>query len=148
MSETVLTAIAELNAMTTPALRKRWRELFDTDPPRYNRAHLLSRLIYRVQELHYGGLKPSSKERLQRLGDKLDGGDQAKRRVRVDNLPVPGTKLVREWQGVEHTVTVLKDGYEWEGRRYKSLSGAAKAISGTKWSGPLFFGLRSAGARS
>ena len=66
----------------------------------------------------------------------------------MDNLPVPGTKLVREWQGVEHTVTVLKDGYEWQGRRYKSLSGAAKAISGTKWSGPLFFGLRSAGAHS
>jgi hypothetical protein len=61
----------------------------------------------------------------------------------VVNAPVAGTQLIREWRGVEHKVTVLVDGFEWEGRRYKSLSAVARAITGTQWNGPLFFGLRS-----
>ena len=56
--------------------------------------------------------------------------------------PVVGTRLVREWDGVEHTVTVLRDGYEWQGRKYRSLSAVAKAITGTNWNGFRFFGMR------
>jgi hypothetical protein len=60
----------------------------------------------------------------------------------VVNGPVEGTQLIREWRGVEQKVTVLADGFEWEGRRYKSLSAVARAITGTRWNGPMFFGLR------
>ncbi len=60
--------------------------------------------------------------------------------------PVAGTRLIREWQGVEHHVTVLTDGYEYQGRKYKSLSAIARAIAGTRWNGPLFFGLRRPGS--
>ena len=64
------------------------------------------------------------------------------RRIRHDAKPVAGTRLIREYQGVEHSVTVLHDGYEWEGRPYKSLSAVARAITGTRWNGLVFFGLR------
>jgi hypothetical protein len=73
----------------------------------------------------------------------LDGGKIEVRRKRADDRPIAGTKLIREWKGVEHTVTVLDDGYEWQGRPYKSLSAVARAIAGTRWNGPAFFGLRS-----
>ena len=85
-------------------------------------AFLESRLAYRIQELAYGGLKPETIERLKALGEQLDGGNIAVRRIRGDDRPIAGTRLIREWQGVEHTVTVLADGYEWQGRPYQSLS--------------------------
>ena len=59
-----------------------------------------------------------------------------------------GTRLLREWQGIEHTVTVLDSGFEWEGRPYASLSSVARAITGTRWNGPLFFGLRTTRGRA
>ena len=62
--------------------------------------------------------------------------------MRKGDRPISGTRLIREWQGVEHTATVLDDGFEYQGRRYKSLSAIARAITGTRWSGPLFWGLR------
>jgi FAD/FMN-containing dehydrogenase len=74
------------------------------------------------------------------------GGNRVLRRIRVDDKPVTGTKLVRHYQGVEHTVTVLADGYSWEGRPYKSLSAIARAITGVQWNGWVFFGLKSAGS--
>ena len=64
------------------------------------------------------------------------------RRVRQDDRPIAGTRLIREYQGVEHTVTVLHDGFEWEGRPYRSLSAIARAITGTRWNGWMFFGLK------
>jgi hypothetical protein len=64
------------------------------------------------------------------------------RRIRADDKPIAGTRLIREWQGVEHTVTVLNDGYEWQGRPYRSLSAIARAITGTRWNGWIFFGLK------
>ena len=67
------------------------------------------------------------------------------RRVRGSDIPIAGTRLIREYQGVEHTVTVMADGYEWQGRPYKSLSAIARHITGTRWNGLLFFGLRSRG---
>ena len=64
------------------------------------------------------------------------------RRTRVDDRPIAGTRLIREWHGVEHCVTVLQDGYEYAGRPYKSLSAVARAIAGTRWNGWVFFGLK------
>ena len=126
MTDTVLAQLAALKTTPTPALKARWRDLFETEPPPYNRRFLESRLAYRIQELAFGGLKKETVERLEALGEQLDGGDLAVRRKRVDDRPIAGTKLIREWQGVEHTVTVLADGYEWQGRPYKSLSAVAR----------------------
>jgi hypothetical protein len=129
-------------------LKQQWRELFGAEPPPYNRRFLESRLAYRIQELAYGGLKPETIERLEALGEQLDGGNITIRRIRHDAKPVAGMRLIREYQGVEHTVTVRHDGYEWEGRPYKSLSAIARAITGTRWNGLLFFGLKNQRGRA
>lgn len=134
--------LAALKTMKTPDLKAQWRELFDTEPPPYNRRFLESRLAYRIQELAYGGLKPETVKRLEALGEQLDGGNITTRRIRHDRKPIAGTKLIREWQGVEHVVTVIGDGFEWQGRPYQSLSAIARAITGTRWNGWVFFGLK------
>jgi Protein of unknown function (DUF2924) len=122
----------------TAALKQMWRDLYGQEPPGFSRSYLVSRLAYRIQELAYGGLKPSTRTKLDALADALD---PMAVRQRVLDRPVAGVRLVREWRGTEHTVTVLDDGFEWEGRRYTSLSRIARSI--TRWNGPAFFGLRS-----
>jgi hypothetical protein len=142
MTDTVLARLAALKTTPTPDLKRQWRDLFETEPPPYNRRFLESRLAYRIQELAYGGLKPETVRRLEQLGEQLDGGNIAVRKVRGSDQPIAGTRLLRAYQGVEHTVTVLQDGYEWQGRPYKSLSAIARAITGTRWNGLVFFGLK------
>ena len=134
--------LAALKTATTLELRAQWRDLFDSEPPPFNRRYLESRLGYRIQELAYGGLKPQTVLRLERLGEELDGGDRKKSRARADLKPITGTRLIREWQGVEHVVTVTSDGFDWQGRPYRSLSAIARAITGTRWNGLVFFGLK------
>jgi hypothetical protein len=144
MTDSVLARLAALKTATTPDLRDQWRQLFETEPPLYNRRFLESRLAYRIQELAYGGLKPETVERLDALVEELEGrGNITRGRIRHHDKPVAGTVLVREWQGVEHQVTVREDGYEYQGRPYQSLSSAARAITGTRWNGWVFFGLKS-----
>jgi hypothetical protein len=142
MSDTVLAQIAALKTMAMPELKGKWRELFDTEPPPYNRRFLESRLAYRIQELAYGGLKPETVERLVALGEQLDGGNPAVRKAKANSRPIAGTQLIREWKGVEHRVTVRQQDYEYQGRPYKSLSAVARAIAGTRWNGLVFFGLK------
>ena len=134
--------LAALKTTSTPDLKKQWRDLFDSEPPPFNRRYLESRLAYRIQELAYGGLNPKTVKRLEALGEQLDGGDRTKSRVRADMMPIVGTRLIREWQGAEHVVTVTADGFDWQGRPYKSLSAIARAITGTRWNGWVFFGLK------
>jgi hypothetical protein len=142
-SEDIPARLAALKTMPTPDLKKQWRDLFDCEPPPFNRRYLESRLAYRIQELSLGGLKPETVRRLERLGEELDGGDKKKRGLRTDrDRPITGTRLLREWQGVEQIVTVTADGFEWQGRPYKSLSAIARAITGTRWNGWVFFGLK------
>jgi hypothetical protein len=138
----VLGRLAALKAASTPDLKQQWRELFAAEAPPYNRRFLETRLAYRIQELAYGGLKPETIERLEALGEQLDGGNPVLRRIRGDDRPITGTRLIREYQGVEHSVTVLHDGFEYQGRPYQSLSSIARAITGTRWNGWLFFGLK------
>jgi hypothetical protein len=142
-SDPIPARLAALKSTPTPELKSQWRELFETEPPAFNRRYLESRLAYRIQELAYGGLKPETVKRLEMLGEQLDGGNITLRRTRADLKPIAGTRLIREWQGIEQTVTVLADGYEWQGRPYRSLSAAARAITGTRWNGWIFFGLKS-----
>ncbi len=135
----LIARIAAPKTTPTPDLQAQWREVFETEPPRRNRGYLESRIAYRIQELEHGGLAPATVARLEALGESLDGGDATVRKRRVDYRPVAGTRLIREYQGVEHCVTVLVDGFEYQGRPYKSLSAIARAITGTRWNGPLFF---------
>ena len=139
----VLGRLAALQTLPTAELKAQWRELLGKEPPPFNRPYLQSRLAYRVQELRYGGRRPEPRARLEALGEQLDGGNAVLRRVRADSRPLAGTRLVREHAGVEHVVTVLVDGFEWEGRPYRSLSAIARAITGTRWNGWTFFGLKS-----
>jgi hypothetical protein len=148
VSDTVLAKVAVLKTARTIDLKQQWRELFGTEPPPYNRRFLESRLAYRIQELAYGGLKPETLERLAAIAEDLDGGDPDRHRRRAaQDRPIAGTRLIREWRGVEHCVTVRDDDFEYQGRPYKSLSAVARAITGTRWNGPAFFGLRNRSAR-
>jgi len=144
MTDNVLAQLAALKQMPMPDLKKRWQQLFETPPPSYNRRFLESRLAYRIQELAYGGLKPATIARLEALGEQLAReGKTTRKKTRTDRRPIAGTRLLREWQGAEHVVTVTRDGYEWQGRPYQSLSAIARAITGTRWNGWVFFGLKS-----
>ena len=142
MSESVLAEIAALEGKSLPELRKLWQELFDRDPPPLGRRYLQDRLAFRVQELRLGGLPDRARRRLDALADQIE--PKAARKREPARL-LPGTQLQRTWQGVEHVATVRDDGFEYDGRPYKSLSAIARAITNVRWNGPLFFGLRPSG---
>jgi Protein of unknown function (DUF2924) len=95
VSERILARLAALKTAPTPDLKRQWRDLFDSEPPPYNRRFLESRLAYRIQELAYGGLKPETVKRLEALGNQLDGGNVTLRRIRTDQKPVAGTRVIR-----------------------------------------------------
>jgi hypothetical protein len=146
MTDPVLAQLAALKTATAPALKAKWRELFDTAPPPYNRRFLESRLAYRIQELTYGGLSQEALERLDAIADELEG-KTPKRRTALQDRPIAGTRLLREWQGVEYSVTVRHNDFEYQGRPYKSLSAIARHITGTNWNGLVFFGLKNTKAK-
>ena len=148
MSDQVLARLAALKATPTPKLKEQWRQLFESEPPAFNRRYLESRLAYRIQELAYGGLKPETVRRLEKLGEELDGGRVEVRKRPANDRPISGTRLIREYQGVEHCVTVRDDDFEYQGRPYKSLSAIARAITGTQWNGVVFFGLKSSARKT
>ncbi len=148
MKDTVLSQLAALKGAPTPTLRAKWRELFDTEPPAYNRRFLESRLAYRIQELAYGGLNQQTLERLRAMAKQYASRDAAERKARPAFRPIAGTKLIREWQGIEHCVTVRAVDFEYLGRPYKSLSSVAHEITGTKWNGWVFFGLKNHQSRT
>jgi hypothetical protein len=145
LNEPVLARLLALKSASMADLKQQWRQLFESEPPPYNRRFLESRLAYRIQELAYGGLKPETVARLEALGEQLDGGKIDVRRRSAKDRPIAGTRLIREYQGIEHCVTVLADGFEYQGRPYKSLSAIARAITGTRWNGLVFFGVRRPG---
>ena len=147
MTASVLAQLAALKGLPTSDLKHRWRELFETEPPPYNRRFLESRLAYRIQELAFGGLKPETVERLDALAEDLAGRNPGKSHRMAKDRPIAGTRLIREWQGVEHCVTVRDEGYEYQGRPYQSLSAIARAITGTRWNGWVFFGLKNQRSR-
>ncbi len=146
MSKSVARQVTGLGRLDLAGLRERWRELFGTEPPAYSRVFLRKRLAYRLQELAYGGLREETHVRMRQILDQggfdEDGRPVNKKRKKRGNIPVAGTRLVREWQGQRYEVTVAQGGFEFQGRRYKSLSAIARAITGTRWNGPAFFGLR------
>ena len=143
MNDPVLARLVALKNTPTPQLKEQWRQLFEGEPPAFNRRYLESRLAYRIQELAYGGLKPDTVRRLEKLGEELDGGRIDVRKRPANDRPISGTRLIRDYQGIEHCVTVRDNDFEYQGRPYKSLSAIARAITGTQWNGLAFFGLKS-----
>jgi hypothetical protein len=140
----VVTQLASLKRMTVVELKTKWESLFSAPAPNNSRSYLELRLGYRIQELTLGGLSRETRRTLDLLADEIEGRSGRKAVIADSRNPVVGTRLVREWDGVEHTVTVMKDGFDWQGRKFKSLSAVARAITGTQWNGYRFFGLREA----
>lgn len=142
MAKSMVAQIADLERMPLSKLREKWEALFNTRPPvTANSRQLIVRLAYRIQELVYGGLSAEARDRLEQLAESRMGANR-KHMSRVTNRPIPGTRFVREWNGEQYEVTVLERGFEYRGRTYQSLTAVATAITGTKWNGPEFFGLR------
>jgi DUF2924 family protein len=132
--------IVALEALTTADLRIEWRKLYRTMPPtRLSRDLLIRGVAYMLQVGAEGGLSLATKRRLRALSE---GPNQRSKLAKP--APVflkPGTRLVREWHRHVHTVSVLDDGFEYQGKRYPSLTRIARRITGVHWSGPLFFGI-------
>lgn len=139
---TVLARLAALRRMSVRELKAEWQSLYGEAAPNNSRIFLEIRLGYRIQELTYGGLDRETRRMLDLLADEVEGLPRRKSQIADPRNPVVGTRLVRDWDGVAHTVTVLKDGFDWQGRKFKSLSAIAREITGTRWNGYRFFGLR------
>jgi Protein of unknown function (DUF2924) len=120
-------------------LRSEWRRLYRSEPPRISRDLLIRGVGYRLQEIQHGGLGKSTQRKLKTLAKMF----RTEGRVAPDpGLSMkPGARLVREWHGRTHTVTVAEDGFDYAGATYPSLTKIAKKITGAHWSGPRFFGL-------
>ena len=141
----VLRQMALLQSMSLEQLREKWLDLYGEEPPQYKKQFLIKRLAYRIQELFYGGLSEQAKVRLQQAA-KEDPVATVNRRIpeerKSNEAILPGTRLVRVWNDRRYEVTVLADGYEFEGRTFRSLSAVAREITGTRWNGKVFFGLK------
>jgi Protein of unknown function (DUF2924) len=124
-------------------LRLEWQRLYLSEPPRISRDLLVLALGYKLQEIRHGGLGKSTRRKLQTIAKGL------RETGRVGPAPSLslklGARLVREWHGRTHTVTVTEDGFEYAGTSYPSLTRIARKITGAHWSGPRFFGLAAAG---
>jgi len=120
-------------------LRKEWRRLYRSQPPRLSRDLLVRAIAYRIQELHYGGLSKATCRKLATLIEARHSSEEIAKggaqQIRA------GARLIREWNARTHTVTVEDEGFTYAGRRYRSLSAIARQITGARWSGPRFFGL-------
>ena len=158
---TIASQIQALRGMTVAELREKYLELFGgTETNSRHKDQLFRRLAWRVQELAHGGISDRAKRRAEKIANDLDarilpprksknGGDGRHKVVRIAGQntvpPAPGTILTREYRGDVHHVSVLEDGFEHQGKVYRSLSGVAKDITGTHWNGNLFFGLKKRG---
>jgi hypothetical protein len=138
MSDKISARLMSLQSMKLDELRAMWVELYGKQAPEHNRPYMIKRLSYRIQELAYGCL---SNETQQRINNMIKGGLTAD--IKSKGKLTAGTRLIREYQGIEHQVTVQFDGFEYLGQRFKSLSAVARKITGTRWNGPKFFGVRS-----
>ena len=145
MSASLEDEIAALPGMSRAHLQAKWRSALKQAPPPHLSKPLLAPLLaYRLQEQAFGGLSPALKRRLQRNWPIASTEIRCRRRKMLSQSARirPGTRLIRQWDGETHQVTVCEQGFEYKGERYRSLSEIARLITGTRWSGPLFFGLK------
>jgi hypothetical protein len=134
-------ALSRLPTLDIGELRQQWRGLYKVQvPPNLSRELLLRAVAYRMQEVALGGLRPARQRQLRQMAQQFKQTGAANRPPRPELKP--GTRLIREWQGRTYDVLVLDDGFSWQNSQYRSLSALARMITGTAWSGPLFFGLK------
>jgi Protein of unknown function (DUF2924) len=135
--------LEQLKRLKPEERRKRWQAIFGSNPPaKIHSSLMIQTLARRLQEKAFGGLKPSTQRLLQKVAEYAGAGRKAPTTGKKAQ-PRVGTMLVREWHGTKHQVSVVKDGFIYRSKRYGSLSQIARTITGTQWSGPLFFGLKS-----
>src|SRR5438874_1982706 len=134
-------ALLRLPTLGLGELRQQWRVLYKAEASPYLSRELLLRAVaYRMQEVALGGLRPERQRQLRQIAEQFNQTGEIRRRTRLE-LKL-GTRLVREWQGRTYEVLVLDEGFSWQSTHYGSLSAVARKITGTPWSGPLFFGLK------
>jgi hypothetical protein len=141
----VLRQMAMLQSMSLEQLRDKWLDLYGAEPPKYKKQFLIKRLAYRIQELFYGGLSEQAKAHLRQaaLNDPAATVNRRIPEVRKANETIlPGTRLVRIWKDRRYEVVAQSEGFEYNGRIFKSLSAVAREITGTRWNGKVFFGLK------
>ena len=141
----VLRQLAALQTMTLDQLRDKWLDLYGAKAPKYKKGFLIKRLAYRIQELYYGGLSEQVKAHLQKVAAN-DPVAVFNRRIpevrKTKEIVLPGTRMIRIWNNRRYEVIAQTDGFVFEGRVFKSLSAVAREITGTRWNGKLFFGLK------
>ena len=144
-SQSLSEQIGCVQQLTLAELRAEWRRLFRTQPPSLSRDLIIRAIAYRLQELTHGGLPKATRRKLAGLANELKADGQ----ISADPGPQikPGARLVREWRGRTHMVTVTDEAFDYAGRSYPSLTKIARAITGAHWSGPRFFGLRTPARR-
>jgi Protein of unknown function (DUF2924) len=141
MSDSVEKQLEVLAGLSRRDLVRLWQKLFNSSTnPRIRRRALIRFVAYRIQEQAYGSLSTTGERRLRQLAGEVAGTSNPK--TPTGRKISPGTRLVREWQNQVHLVNVEAKGYEYRGIRYRSLSEIARLITGSRWSGPLFFGLK------
>jgi hypothetical protein len=139
--EALASEIASLSKLDIDELRERWKAMFGSAPSHdIGRSFLTRAIAYRLQEKAFGGLKPSTQRLLAEFA--RDGANGSPAAAAPSRVVHSGALLVREWRGISHRVSVLEKGFSFRGKRYRSLSVVAREITGTQWSGPLFFGLK------
>jgi hypothetical protein len=142
MEAAISKQIAQLYGLSRKELLDMWQELYRRAAPDGIRRELMVPfLAYRIQENAYGGLKPATRAELRRIARSLERST-ASPELRIQPKIKSGTTILRQWRRETHEVLVTESGYEYRGASFKSLSQIARAITGTKWSGPLFFGLK------
>lgn len=138
----VTAQITQLPGLGMPEIKSLWQKLFQRETPTHNRKFLERRIAYKLQEIEFRKVEPNLLERNRRRIEALMETGKVKTRD-ADYHPAAGTMLTREYHGKEYRVIATADGqYDFDGRNYQSLSQIAREITGTRWSGPLFFGLR------
>ena len=144
MTLPILKQIADLHGKPQDELKELWQEYFGTEPPAFRKGFLVRGLAQRIQELTFGGLPATHQARLNAL---IEDKTSKRKSPEAGTALLPGTNLVRDWQGVAHHVTVTQNGFEYQGRRFKSLSAIANTTTGTRWNGWLFFGVHNPNKR-
>jgi hypothetical protein len=143
MPDLIATRLEALPELSKTALRDLWKQLFvGSPPPKLRRDLMIPILAFRLQEKTLGSLKSNTHTRLRLLCRNLERDNNSA--IALSPRIRPGTRLVREWRDQTHLVNVQTNGFEYRGTRYQSLSEIARLITGTRWSGPLFFGIKSA----
>lgn len=138
MARRAYVTLGRLAELPPEELKREWARRFGAPAPLLSPELLRLGIGYKLQEQKHGGLSRSTRSLLRQAGERGESGKAAQPLPRKLTL---GTRLVRDWHGVGHTVTVLTDGFEYDGQHWKSLTAVARAITGAHWNGPLFFGL-------